>query len=150
MKIKRGCLKVFFTVKVKRHQTHSNGGMMFALTYLAAILLAAGIAFYRGIKHGYPKRTWMLILTTGLIFFILGEKLAAFSSDQWVELFTRFHLPDATRMTILGGILGLATGLILAKKTLKFNQPVFDHFALAWPFFGFSMNLSGPRNPASS
>ena len=99
----------------------THGGMMFALTYLAAILLAAGIAFYSGIKHGYPKRTWMLILTTGLIFFILGEKLAAFSSDQWVELFTRFHLPDATRVTILGGILGLATGLILAKKTLKFH-----------------------------
>jgi phosphatidylglycerol:prolipoprotein diacylglycerol transferase len=111
----------------------THGGMMFALTYLAAILLAAGIAFYSGIKHGYPKRTWMLILTTGLIFFILGEKLAAFSSDQWVELFTRFHLPDATRVTILGGILGLATGLILAKKTLKFNEPVFDHFALALP-----------------
>lgn len=111
----------------------SHGGMIFALTYLAAILVAAGIAFFCGIRKGYPKNTWLLILTTGLIFFILGEKLAAFSSDQWVELFTQLHLPPSTRMTILGGILGLTSGLLLAKKVLGFRQPVFDHFALALP-----------------
>ena len=111
----------------------THGGIFFSLTYLAAILVTAGMTIFYGFRKGYPKTTWLLILVSGLLFFIIGEKVASYSSGEWMQVFTGFQLPQTHKKTILGGILGLFAGLTLAKHTLRFNRPVLDSFAIALP-----------------
>ena len=111
----------------------AHGGMLFSLTYLAAFLVAAGMMIYEGFRKVYPKSAWLLIFLTGVIFFIIGDKVFTYSSEGWTEVFTRFHFPETHKKTVLGGIIGLFTGLILAKTWLRFNRPVLDSLAVAMP-----------------
>lgn len=111
----------------------AHNGMYFTLTYLAALIVAAGIFIYSGFSKGYPKIAWLLILLTGGLFFIIGEKIFSYSAEQWTQVFTRFYFSPTDKKTILGGIVGLFVGLILAKTILKFKLPVLDHFAIALP-----------------
>ncbi len=111
----------------------THGGLFYSLTYLGAILAAAAIVTYSGFRKGYPKIAWLLILMAGGLFFITGEKVFTYTMDLWNTVFTKFVLPPTSRKTILGGIIGLFTGLIIAKVLLKFRLPVFDHFAIALP-----------------
>jgi len=111
----------------------AHGGMFFSLTYLAAFLVAAGMMVHEGFRKGYPKSAWLLIFLTGVIFFIIGDKVFTYSSEEWAEVFTRFHFPEAHKKTVLGGIIGLFTGLVLAKTWLRFNRPVLDSLAVAMP-----------------
>jgi prolipoprotein diacylglyceryltransferase len=111
----------------------AHGGMYYSISYLAAILVAAGIAIYAGFSKGYPKIAWLLVLVSGGLFFIIGEKMFSYSAEQWTQVFTRFYFSPTDKKTILGGIVGLFVGLILAKTILKFKQPVLDHFAIALP-----------------
>lgn len=111
----------------------AHSGMYFSLTYLAALIIAAGIFIYSGFSKGYPKIAWLLILLTGGLFFIIGEKMFSYSAEQWTQVFTRFYFSPTDKKTILGGIVGLFVGLILAKTILKFKLPVLDHFAIALP-----------------
>jgi phosphatidylglycerol:prolipoprotein diacylglycerol transferase len=111
----------------------AHGGMYYSITYLAAILLAAGIAIYSGFRKGYPKISWLLILLAGGIGFIVGEKIFSYSSAQWWQVFTGFTFPSTDKKTILGGIIGLFAGLCLGRILLRFRLPVLDNFALGLP-----------------
>jgi prolipoprotein diacylglyceryltransferase len=111
----------------------SHTGIFFSLTYLAAMIVAAGMTIFWGFQKGYPKSSWLLILVTGLLCFIFGEKVASYSSGEWIQVFTNFYLPETGKKTILGGIIGLFAGLILAKHALRFKSPVIDGFAVALP-----------------
>jgi prolipoprotein diacylglyceryltransferase len=111
----------------------THGGMFFSLTYVAAFLVAAGMMSYEGFRKGYPRSAWLLIILTGVIFFIIGDKVFTYSQEQWTQLFTSFHFPDADKKTVLGGIIGLFTGMLLAKTWLRFNLPVLDTLAVALP-----------------
>lgn len=110
-----------------------HGGLFFALTYLAAFLVAAGMMIHEGIRKGYPRSAWLVIILTAVIFFIIGDKVFTYSPEQWAQVFTRFHFPETDKKTVLGGIAGLFTGLLLAKAWLRFNRPVLDTLAIAMP-----------------
>jgi prolipoprotein diacylglyceryltransferase len=111
----------------------AHGGTLYSISYTVSILLSAVLSFYAGVKRGYPKLTWLLIMMTGGLFFILGEKIASWSPGQWATVFYGFELPRTEKKTILGGIIGLFTGLILAKGWFRFHRPVLDNFAVALP-----------------
>jgi prolipoprotein diacylglyceryltransferase len=111
----------------------AHGGMFFSLTYLAAFLLGASIMICVGFKRGYPKDQWLLIILTGVLFFILGDRIFTYSPAQWTEVFTRFDFPDTDKKTVLGGITGLFAGILLAKSWLRFKGPVLDTMAIALP-----------------
>ena len=108
-------------------------GMFFSLTYFAAFVVASGIMIHQGFKKGYPKCAWLLIILTGVIFFIIGTKAATYSQEQWFQVITRFQFPLANGKTILGGIIGLLAGIFIAKLWLRFNRPVLDTLAIALP-----------------
>jgi phosphatidylglycerol:prolipoprotein diacylglycerol transferase len=110
-----------------------HGGMMFGLTYLAAFLIAAGIMVFHGLKKGYPVGSWLLILITGVVFFIIGDKVFTYSIGQWHTVFTEFRFPVAVEKNALGGIIGLLGGILFAKMVLRFTRPVFDSLAIALP-----------------
>jgi drug/metabolite transporter (DMT)-like permease len=107
----------------------THGGMFFSLTYVAAFLVAAGMMINERFRKGYPKSAWLLIILTGVIFFIIGDKVFTYSPEQWAQVFTKFHFPQADKKTVLGGIVGLFTGMFLAKTWLRFNRPVLDTLA---------------------
>ena len=111
----------------------THGGEFFSLAFLMAFLTSGGILIYHGIKKGYPLGSWMLILVSSVVFFIIGDKASTFSMAQWGEVFTRFHIPVAVEKNGLGGILGMLAGIWLAKVILGFDRPVFDHLAIAIP-----------------
>jgi phosphatidylglycerol:prolipoprotein diacylglycerol transferase len=111
----------------------THGGIFFYLTYLAAFLVAAGMMINEGFRKGYPRSAWLLILLTGVIFFIIGDKVFTYSPEQWAQVFTRFHFPETDKKTVLGGIIALFTGMFLAKTWLRFNRPVLDTLAVALP-----------------
>lgn len=111
----------------------AHNGMYFSLTYLAALIIGAGIVIFSGFRKGYPKLPWLMILLTGGLFFIIGEKVFSYSGEQWSQVITRFNFPSTDKKTILGGIIGLYAGLLLAKSFLNFKQPVLDNFAIALP-----------------
>lgn len=110
-----------------------HGGMLFSLTYVAAFLLAAGIMIFQGVKKGYPLSNWLLILITGVVFFIIGDKVFTYSPGQWLRVLTEFQFPAAIEKNALGGIIGLFAGIFLARFLLRFNRPVFDLLAIALP-----------------
>jgi len=111
----------------------THGGLYYTITYLTAILLVATFTIYIGFAKGYPKIPWLLLIITGGLFFIIGEKVASYSSWQWLKVFQSFNFPPGQKKTILGGILGLFAGLMLAKIWLRFYLPVLDNFSIALP-----------------
>ena len=111
----------------------AHGGTVFSLMYLAAFLSAAGIMVYQGAGRRYPMVSWLLILMTGVLFFIIGDKMVNYSFSQWITLFTTFQLPVTTEKNAVGGIIGLMAGIYLARLVLRFNRPVLDILALALP-----------------
>jgi phosphatidylglycerol:prolipoprotein diacylglycerol transferase len=110
-----------------------HAGLFFFLAYLAAFLTAAGIMIFQGLKNGYPLSSWLLILITGVVFFILGDKIVTYTSFQWHTVFTEFRFPVADEKNALGGVIGLLAGIFLARQFLRFNRPVFDNLAIALP-----------------
>ncbi len=111
----------------------THGGMIFSLMYLAAFLAAAGVMVFQGAKKGYPMVSWMLILLTGVVFFIIGDKAINYTYDQWSCIFSEFRLPETDEKNALGGIIGLLAGIGLASLILRFKRPVFDNLAIALP-----------------
>lgn len=110
-----------------------SGFPLFDLFYLGAILITALIVGYSGIRRGYPKSSWGLLLLIGLQFFFIGEKLAFWSVEQWDQFIREFSVAKAGGMTLLGGFTGLIAGLVLASYWLKFRHSVLDLFAIALP-----------------
>jgi phosphatidylglycerol:prolipoprotein diacylglycerol transferase len=110
-----------------------HGGIYFSLAYLAAFAVAAGLMIRFGWKRGYPMNSWLLILLSGVIFFIIGDKISTWSQSQWTEALTTFKLPATDNKNALGGVAGMFAGILLAKMILRFNRPVFDSLAFALP-----------------
>ncbi len=100
--------------------------------YVAAFLVATCILIFSGIRNHYPVRTWLLIILFGILCFIIGNKAITMSIPEWGQLF-RGHSPSDSGRSMLGGILGLTAGILIARRWLKFNRPVLDHLAYALP-----------------
>ena len=111
----------------------AHGEIYYSATYLAAVLLTAAMALHAGFTKGYPGVPWLMLIVTGGLFFMIGEKIASYSPGQWAQVFMHFQFPPTQKKTILGGIAGLFAGLLLAKTWLRFYKPVPDTFALAMP-----------------
>lgn len=121
--------------------TTSEHSLLYGLFYLAAFVISAGIFIFSGLRKKYPVNTWLLITLFGILFFIIGNKLITINAAGWQQLFKGNGLPETGR-SVLGGILGLIAGLLIAKRWLKFDRPVLDHLAYAIPI-GFIITRFG-------
>jgi len=111
----------------------THGGTIFSIVYMAAFLTAAGIMIFSGVRRRYPLSSWLLILMTGILFFIIGEKCTTFSKEQWINFLSTFWIPETDGKNAFGGVIGLFAGLLIARYFLKFRRPVFDTMAIALP-----------------
>ena len=112
--------------------TTTEHSFLYGLFYVAAFLISAGIFVFSGLKRKYPVSTWLLITLFGILFFIVGNKLITLNEVGWQQLLKGNGLPETGR-SVLGGILGLVFGLLIAKRWLKFDRPVLDNMAYALP-----------------
>ncbi len=119
-------MKTLFIITTTEHS------FLYGLFYLAAFLVSAGIFIFAGIRRKYPVSTWLLITLFGVLFFIIGNKLITINAAGWQQLLSGNGLPETGR-SVLGGILGLIAGLLIAKHWLKFDLPVLDNLAYAVP-----------------
>ncbi|MCX6234471.1 MAG: prolipoprotein diacylglyceryl transferase [Bacteroidetes bacterium] len=110
-----------------------QGGFYFSLFYFLAFFCAASIFIYDGFRRKYQRDTWLLVLSSATLFFILGNKLLTYSSDDWRYILENLNLPPARGKTILGGIAGVLFGLGLAKYWFRIRHSVLDSMAIAFP-----------------
>ncbi|NQV02167.1 MAG: prolipoprotein diacylglyceryl transferase, partial [Bacteroidia bacterium] len=110
-----------------------HGSLIYSLTYMLAFIVGISIFIYNGFRAGYPKRMWLWITLSGVIFFILGNKLLTNSPAQWLQFFEDFQIRDTGKHSLLGGILGMILGAYLSAKWLRFPFPVLDKLAIALP-----------------
>lgn len=60
-----------------------------------------------------PERvTGMVLLSAGVVLFILGMNASDSAADRWSRLFTG-HLTDATVLYLVGGVAAGAVGVVL-------------------------------------
>lgn len=112
--------------------TTTEHSFLYSLFYVAAFLVSAGIFIFAGLRKKYPPSTWLLITLIGVLFFIIGNKLITLDAADWQQLIKGNGLPETGR-SLLGGILGLIAGLLIAKRWLNFELPVLDNLAYALP-----------------
>ena len=101
----------------------SLGSDLYGLFYFAAFLVATGIFLFQGIRHQYPIRTWLLMTLFGVLGFIIGNKAITLGISEWSQFVHSGVLHESGR-SVLGGILGLSAGILIAQWWLKFNRPV--------------------------
>ncbi|MFZ4412114.1 MAG: prolipoprotein diacylglyceryl transferase [Bacteroidales bacterium] len=113
--------------------TTANGQFYFDLFYFLAIIFAGVFFILDGKRKQYPLTEWTLIFASAIIFFIIGTKLFTYTIDEWKEIISNGSFPSIERKTIFGGILGSIFGIWIAKKLIRFPNPVLDSFAVSLP-----------------
>lgn len=108
------------------------GGLCFSVCYLLTFVVGILILIYEGHRKKYPLLPWILIISSSLVFLIIGSKLFTYSSEDWKFFIENFQLPTTSSKTILGGILA-GIGFLIARWWLKFKLPVLDSFAVSFP-----------------
>ena len=115
-----------FTISADQHG-------YFSTFYLLAFLLAILFMYYEGYRRKFSLSSWLLIIFTGILFFLIGTKLFTYSLEQLESIISNQYLVNQGRKTILGGILGGLFGFTLAKRWLNFKEPVLDLIAIILP-----------------
>lgn len=122
-----------FTMNALFVVSTENEGLIFGITYMAALAFGAFILLLNGYRKKYNMGSMLLITLSCLVFFILGDKLITVSPDRWHELLIENNYAIPTGKNLLGGIIGLLTGTFIAVKWLKFKEPLLDLLAIAFP-----------------
>jgi prolipoprotein diacylglyceryltransferase len=109
---------------------------LFGLTYVTTIIFSALIFALIGQKQKYAPSSWIAIMASVLVLFIIGLKLFAYSFSEWGHIFTGTYQDVRFIKYIPGGILLVAITLPLIKRFLKFNGAIFDDFIIFLPLVG--------------
>lgn len=110
-----------------------HGGLYYSFFYLVAFVVAFPILIYEGYRRKYPLLPWILIISSSIIFLIIGTKLLTYSGEDWKYFFENWQLLPTSNKTILGGILCCIIGILIARWWFRFKQPVIDAFAFVLP-----------------
>ena len=111
----------------------SLGHDLFSRIYLAAFFLAIVVFLTAGLRKKIPVYTLLLTLTTSVFFFILGNKLFAWSGEDWHNLFTAHIWPVHGRKTMIGGLAGLVVALFLLSPRIRRQRSLIDLMAFVIP-----------------
>ena len=119
-----------------------NGGNWYSLFYLLSSVLTFLFLLYLGMKKGYPILSWILILVSGALFFIIGTKLLTFRSGEWTTLFRDGVFPHTAGKSAIGGMLFAILGIELSRSWLKIKEFVLDTYVLMVPL-GLALQKPG-------
>lgn len=102
----------------------------YSICYLDSNILTFIVIFYLGWRKGYPLLSWVLILVSGALFFIIGTKLLAFRAVEWTSLFREGVFPDTGDKSAIGGLLFAILGIELSRSWLKIREHVLDTYVI--------------------
>lgn len=119
-----------------------NGGNWYSLFYLISSVLTFIFLLYLGQKKGYPLLSWILILVSGALFFIIGTKLLTFRSEEWTVLLRDGVIPHTASKSAIGGMLFAILGIELSRSWLKIKEFVLDTYVLMVPL-GLALQKPG-------
>ena len=105
----------------------------YSIFYLFSSIISYLFLCYLGWKKGYPMLSWILILATGALFFIIGTKLLTFRSEEWIILFREGIFPHTDNKSAIGGLLFAILGIEMARSWLKIKNFVLDTYVLVVP-----------------
>ena len=105
----------------------------YSLIYMISSILTFIFVFYMGWKKGYPTLSWILIIVSGALFFIIGTKLLTFRSEEWTTLFRDRVFPHTGNKSAIGGLLFAILGIELSRSWLKIREFVLDTYVLIVP-----------------
>jgi prolipoprotein diacylglyceryltransferase len=105
----------------------------YSLFYLASSILTYVFLIFLGLRKGYPLSSWVLILATGSLFFIVGTKLLAFGSGEWTSLLREGSFPEHSGKSAIGGLLFAILGVELSRSWLRIKEFVLDTYVLIVP-----------------
>ena len=105
----------------------------YSLLYFLSSILTYLSLCYLGWKKGYPMLSWILILVTGALFFIIGTKLVTFRSEEWTTLFREGIFPHTVNKSAIGGLLFAILGIEISRSWLKIKEFVLDTYVLIVP-----------------
>jgi phosphatidylglycerol:prolipoprotein diacylglycerol transferase len=114
----------------------------YSIFYLASSLLPFLLLIYMGRRKGYPLLSWILILVTGALFFIIGTKLTGFGSEGWKLLLTEGVFPRTDSKSAIGGLIFAILGVQLSRSWLKVKAFVLDTYVLIVPI-GLALQKPG-------
>jgi prolipoprotein diacylglyceryltransferase len=103
-----------------------NGGEFYAFTYFAAFLIGFIILVMEGKKRKFQSVSWLLVIVTCFLFFIIGTQIIRFSTEDWKQVFEFKTLKHTVGRSVLGGILLAVPAILISKYILKFHNSVLD------------------------
>ncbi|MDD4970242.1 MAG: prolipoprotein diacylglyceryl transferase [Paludibacter sp.] len=111
-----------------------NGQYFYELFYQVSFLLVLFIYLIEGYKRRFPWSTWLLVIITVRIFFIIGSKFGAITPDDFNYFTQHFQFPAQHNINLMGALVFGFIGVGVAKWLLKIKYPILDAFAIAAPF----------------
>ncbi|OUJ70898.1 prolipoprotein diacylglyceryl transferase family protein [Hymenobacter crusticola] len=106
------------------------GHHYYSLFYLLAFAVNQALLLWEGHRRGYPLRTWLLLMACTTLAFILGTKLIAVPTAEWVAWWQHGQWPTSTMRSALGGAISGTLALLALRRWLGFSWHVFDAFTV--------------------
>jgi prolipoprotein diacylglyceryltransferase len=105
----------------------------YAVFYCAAFLVSFIILIAEGRRRKIPQFKWLIVITTGFVFFVLGCRAVTYTREDWNIILSNQPLDHTSGLVMLGGLLVCVPSILIVKRLLRLNESVLDAYALVLP-----------------
>ena len=109
--------------------------------YMTAFLVAFVILIAEGRKRNLPQLPWLITISTGYMFFVLGCRIVTLSPVDWTAILRNQPIGHTTGMVMLGGLLLSVPAIFLVKRFVNLNYNVLDAYAFVLPIGMFLQRI---------
>ena len=110
-----------------------NGQFYYDLFYQISFLLVLIVYLAEGYRRKFPWSTWLLVIITVRIFFIIGSKFGAITPQDFSYFAEHLQFPAQHYKNLMGALFFGFVGVGFAKVLLRIKYPILDAFAIAAP-----------------
>jgi phosphatidylglycerol:prolipoprotein diacylglycerol transferase len=110
-----------------------NGQFYYDLFYQISFLLVLFVYLAEGYRRKFPWSTWLLVIITVRIFFVIGSKFGAITPQDFSYFAEHLQFPAQHYKNLMGAIFFGFMGVGFAKVLLQIKYPILDAFAIAAP-----------------
>jgi len=105
----------------------------YAFFYIIAFITGFVILIIEGRKRNLPQLPWLLVITSGFIFFVLGCRIVTLTREDWMAILHNRPIDHATGLVMLGGLLFGLPAIILTKRLVALKAQALDAYAYVLP-----------------
>ena len=113
--------------------SHAQTHILYHFWMTLAVVVPFAMAWFYGIKKGFPAATWLT--TLGILYGlgILGARLGAFRAEEWAALFHHGEWHSEAQKTVVGGAILVLFGFQILKKWFKLPASAADAVVFGLP-----------------